>query len=83
MSKCIPIKNGILCLSRTEFKCPKCGCIHDEDDYMKRLDKSENGLIYRHCKGCQSMLGITFDICSDIQVWLKSEESKFNQLINS
>ena len=83
MSKCIPIKVGddigILCMSITDFKCPKCGCLHTEDDYMKRLDKSEHGLIYRHCKGCKSIIGITFDIRSDVRVWLKSEELTINQ----
>jgi hypothetical protein len=83
MANCIPFKIGesvgILCMSDTDFKCPVCGCLHTEDDYYARLDKSKNGLIYKHCKGCKRMLGITTDIRGDIRVWEKSEEKSLKQ----
>ena len=77
--KCIPIKNGIICISKTDFKCPKCECPHTEDDYYSRIEKSKTGLIYKKCKGCKSMLGITSDVRGDIHAWLKSEEK--NQIV--
>lgn len=75
MAKCIPFQindsPGILCMSETDFKCPKCECVHTEDDYYARLDKSKHGLIYKRCKGCKTLLGITTDIRGDVRVWEK------------
>lgn len=76
MGYSVPIHNGILSLVEADFKCPVCGCAHDEDDYFKRMQRSKYGLIYRKCKGCKTMLGITTDMRGDVKVWLKSEEKK-------
>jgi len=77
MSKCIPIKDGIICLCKTDFECPLCGYKYTEDDYYKRLYHSKHGFIYKTCKGCKTKLGISSNIIGDVVVWLKSEESKF------
>jgi len=78
MSKCIRVQigesSGILCMSETDFKCPKCGCPYHEEDYYSQLYKSKRGLIYKSCKGCKTKLGITTDIRGDVRVWLKEEE---------
>ena len=68
---CIPIKNGFLCLSKTDFTCPVCGKQYTEADYFRQLDKSKTGLIYKKCKGCGKWLGITTDIKGDVRVWEK------------
>ena len=81
MSYCVPIKNGIICFSRTDFNCPKCGIEYHEEDYWNKLYKSKKGLIYIHCKGCKEYLGITTDIQGDVHTWIKSEEKNFNQII--
>lgn len=80
MTKCIQIDNAIITLCETDFKCPRCGYVYHEEDYYSQLDKSKRGLIYKHCKGCKVLLGITTDIRGDVRAWLKSEESKFNKL---
>lgn len=78
MSKCIPFQiingYGILCMSETDFRCPKCGYLHKEADYYYRLEKSKYGLIYKQCKGCKTRLGITPGYNGDIYVWEKSTE---------
>jgi hypothetical protein len=78
MGKCIEIEvngsHGFICVAKTDFKCPKCECLHTEDDYYKQLDKSKHGLIYKKCKGCGTKLGITSDFKGDIHAWLKEEE---------
>lgn len=74
MGYSIPIQNGIISMCYTDFKCPVCECVHGEDDYFKRMQKSKYGLIYRKCKGCKTMLGITTCMRGDVKVWIKSEE---------
>ena len=68
---------GILCTPKTNFKCPKCDYSYTAADYYSRLEKSKTGLIYRHCKGCKVVLGITTDIRGDVRTWLKSEERNY------
>jgi len=79
MSKCIPFKigsgYGFLCMSETDFNCPKCTCLHQEADYYSQLDKSKRGFIYKKCKGCGTKLGITSDFKGDVQVWIKDNEN--------
>lgn len=58
------------------FKCPKCECEHEEEDYFEQIQKSKHGLIYKKCKGCKTKLGITYDIKGDVRVWLKEDEIK-------
>jgi len=76
MSKSIKIPNGIITLSETDFKCPKCECIHSEEDYYSKLRNSDKHFIYKKCKGCKTTLGISSNIMGDVVVWLKEEESK-------
>ena len=76
MTKCIQIDNAIITLCETDFKCPKCDYVYHEEDYYSQLDKSKRGLIYKHCKGCKTKIGITTDIRGDVRVWLKNEEAK-------
>jgi uncharacterized C2H2 Zn-finger protein len=68
---CIPIKNGIVCLAKTDFNCPVCGKQYTESDYTRQLDKSRHGLIYKRCKGCGKRIGITTDMHGDVRVWEK------------
>lgn len=75
MSQTILIPSGIITIADVDFKCPKCECPHSEDDYYQRMIKSGYGLIYKKCKGCKTMLGITTDIKGDVVVWLKEDES--------
>ncbi len=67
-----------LSLIETEFNCPKCQCLHEEQDYMNRLSKSK-GMIYKSCKGCKNKIGITTDIKGNVKVWLKEDESKYRK----
>lgn len=76
MGYTIAINKGLISMSYTDFKCPKCECQHTESDYYKRLYKSSKGIIYKSCKGCKTKLGITSDIRGDVQVWVKETELK-------
>jgi hypothetical protein len=76
MSYTIRMPNAIITCVEVDFKCPKCGCPHSEEDYYNRLNKSKRGLIYKACKGCKSRLGITVDMMGDVVVWLKEDERK-------
>jgi predicted 3-demethylubiquinone-9 3-methyltransferase (glyoxalase superfamily) len=76
MTYCVPIKNGIMTFCETDFKCPKCECQHEEEDYFEKLDRSKKGLIYIKCKGCKTKLGVSFNIMGDVVAWLKEEEKK-------
>ena len=40
----IRIPNGIISMCFTDFKCPKCTCLHTEEDYYKMV---ENIVIYK------------------------------------
>lgn len=68
--------NAIVTFVKVDFKCPKCECTHKEEDWYPKYAKSENGLIYKSCKGCKTKLGITTDIKGDVQVWLKEDEAE-------
>lgn len=68
---CLPLKNGFLCLAKTDFNCPVCGKYYTEEDYYRQLDKSRDGLIYKKCKGCGQRIGITTDMRGDVRVWVK------------
>lgn len=76
MGQTIILGGAIVSLVDVDFNCPVCGCPHNEDDYQKRLHKSNTGLIYKQCKGCKTKLGITSDMRGDVVVWLKDEEKK-------
>lgn len=76
MGQSIPIHNGILSICDIDFNCPACGYPHQESDYLASLTKSKYGLCYRKCKGCKTLLGVTFDMRGDVKVSLKSEEKK-------
>ncbi len=74
MSKTILLNQAIITLVDVDFKCPKCECPHNEDDYYDRLYKAKKFYIYKNCKGCKTKLGISTDIKGDVVVWLKEEE---------
>ena len=67
---------GYLTISDVDFKCPSCKHEHLENDYIKKLEKSEDYLTYINCKGCKKKLGLTVNCMSDVVVWLKSEEKE-------
>ena len=72
----IIIPNGILSMAFDEFDCPACTCHHVGKDYEDQLYRSKRGYIYHKCKGCKTVLGITYDIKGDVQTWIKKEETK-------
>lgn len=76
MSYQISIPNGILTLNDVDFNCPKCGHLHEESDYYKKLEKSDETYIYMKCKSCKEKLGVTTDYRGDVVVWLKSKEQE-------
>ena len=67
--------NAIVTLVETDFKCPKCECVHHEDDYFSKMYASDSGFFYQKCKGCKTKLGITTNIMGDVLVWLKEDET--------
>lgn len=56
MSYEIIIPNGIFSMSDVDFECPSCKYEHVENDYIKKLEKSEDYLTYINCKGCKKRL---------------------------
>ena len=76
MGSSIRVPNGILSLVETDFNCPKCECLHLEEDYSKQMEKSNTGVVYKICKGCKSKIGIAIDMRGDVKVWLKTYEKK-------
>lgn len=60
---CIPIKNGILCVSKTDFKCPDCGKEYDDHDekFLNKCNKNKSGYTAKLCE-CGSRFGITYDM---------------------
>lgn len=80
---CITIPNGIICISKTDFKCPSCDKLFTEKDYYSQLYKSKRGLIYKRCNCCGIRMGITTCIRGDVRVWDKRDEKKFNSVITS
>jgi len=74
MSHTIRLSNGFLTMCDTDFNCPKCNHKHTEDFWYDRLCKSKNGVIYKKCKGCKTLIGITTDMKGDVRVWLKERE---------
>lgn len=74
MSHSIILNNGIITLADTDFKCPKCECVHNENDYYTKLYKSDIWFIYQNCKGCKDKLGISINIRGDVVVWIKKHE---------
>jgi len=74
-------ENGFLDFSNTDFQCPSCKHEHIEDDYIKKLEKSQHYLVYINCKGCKKKLGLTINYMGDVVVWLKSEEKKLLLLL--
>jgi hypothetical protein len=75
MSECIRIgKKGFITLSKIDFNCPACNQEHGEKFYYNQLRKSKNCMVYKECKKCGEILGITHDMCGDVVVWLKKDE---------
>lgn len=67
-----------LSIPKSKFNCPKCECLHSEEDYYEKLRNSKTFISYQNCKGCKTKLGISSDITGDVVVWLKSEEKQIN-----
>ncbi len=59
---CIPIKNGFLCISRTDFNCPYCdtGYNDNDDKYYNRMYKNKKGYTTEKCS-CGKKFGIAAD----------------------
>ena len=76
----VKINNGYLTIAKTSFECPACKQLYHEADYEKRLEKSmqqsKKGFIYKRCKNCKQWIGIAINYKGDVQVWLKSTETK-------
>jgi transcription elongation factor Elf1 len=81
MSYCIRIPNGILTFVEVDFNCPGCGHPHPEKTYIKKMQKSKTGLIYKLCPGCNESIGITTNQQGDVVAWLKSAEAKDGDII--
>lgn len=62
--------------SKLDFNCPKCECLHKEQDYFEKFRISKKPTFYMNCKGCKTRLGIEQDIQSNTVVWLKEDEIK-------
>jgi len=71
MSKCIPIKNGILCLADTLYQCPYCGEIHDDSSevILNRINKNKSGNTKVKCAKCGKKFYMTYNIRGDFQTW--------------
>lgn len=78
MRQSVLIPDGILLLSETDFKCPKCGQIHNESDWYPKFKISPERCITKICKNkaCKERLGVTMDIMGDVVCWKRSEEDK-------
>ena len=76
MRQLVSIPNGVLTLADTDFECPKCLQVHNEEDWYPRLDKSGETWITKRCKNkaCKERLGITMNIIGDVVCWKRSEE---------
>ena len=59
---CIPIKDGIICLSRIDFECPYCGKGYDDIDdiYLGRCNRNKSGITTKTCN-CGKRFGICYD----------------------
>lgn len=70
------MRSGIIHLSlvKTQFDCPECGKTYQEGDYVDRLQKSKEGLIYKQCTACGIKMGITTNMKGDVVVWDKEVE---------
>lgn len=78
---CIPIKDGIICLAKTDFNCPACGYEYTDNKYSERIQKSKRGYIYLNCEKCGTRIGISANYKSEIDSWCKSDERKYNRII--
>ena len=76
MAYTVRIERGYARIVETSFNCPKCKKLFHEDFYIKAMDKSSSGLVYKRCTGCKTTIGITADILGDVRVWEKKTEKK-------
>lgn len=74
MSKSIIINGAIITLAKTEIDCPNCKKVYNEDFYYKQLQKSDKGFIYKKCKECKEIIGISSNMMGDSVSWLKKDE---------
>lgn len=67
----MPLNNGILCMCKDEFNCPKCGKFYEGKFYEDQLEKSKKFWITKTCTNCKTKLGISTDFKGDVVVWIK------------
>lgn len=59
---CVKINNGIICFSKTDFKCPHCNCLHNETKQIEqRMNKNKSNITKIKCKQCSKVFSVTFD----------------------
>lgn len=68
---CISLPNGIICIAKTEYTCPKCNHIHEGSQVAERLETSKRGYLFRTCQGCGERLVVASNIRGDLQAWLR------------
>lgn len=63
---CITIPNGILCMAKTDFKCPFCLQSYQDDNekYLNRVNTNKSGYTKIKCP-CGETFGMTYDIKGD------------------
>lgn len=63
---CINIKQGILCIARTEFTCPSCGKHYSDDKevYLTRCNKNKSGITLIKCD-CGKAFYMTYNYKGD------------------
>ena len=69
--KCVPIKDGILCVSEPTFVCPHCkqGYIDIHDKYLDRINNNKSLMTKVRCPACFKKFNLTYDIKGDFVTW--------------
>ena len=76
-SEIIRFNNGdsaIISYGKSDFNCPICQCLHDENDWYEKYAKAKGFCITIRCKGCKRKLGLAVGMMSDVHVWDKATE---------
>jgi len=71
MSKCIPIKNGILCIAEPYFRCPHCDkfFVDYNDIRLNRINKNKSLYTKVKCVKCGKKFYLTYDIKGNFVTW--------------
>ena len=69
--KCIPIKNGILCIAEPYFKCPYCHKLYFDvsNKYLDRINNNKSYNTKITCIKCGQKFNLTYDIKGDFVTW--------------